>query len=670
MSRETLSIKKIFDSAFQHYQNGNLKEAEILFKKVLELIPNHFSSTFLLGTLSAQIKKYQTAKKLLEEAVEINPNNAEVHNNLGNVFYELNKYQEAESSYQKATKINPGYAEAYYNLGNVLHKLGKNQEAESSYQKAIKINPSYVEAHNNLGNVSQELDQHQEAISCYQKVIQINPNDVKAHNNLGKVFQKLNQFKEAIKCFQIAIGIEPNNLTSHWLSMNTFPIIYEKFKEINVYRKRFEASINKINQLLDLNLNYSKKQIIDALESSTNFYLHYQGRDNLKLQKKYAQLVERLTQRVYPQLHKERKKNVLSKYIKIGFVSSYFKKHSVSKTFKNWILKLESNLFKTYIYYAGKKVDQITNKIKEHADNFYSYTDVDQIINQIYKDNLDILIYLEIGMNPKMQILGSLRLVPIQCNTWGHPITSGLKNIDYYFSSQLMEEKYSQKHYTEKLINLPGIGVDYNHPDISTIKKPKILNKSNKIIFLNLQSLFKLLPQDDHIYIDILKKQPKSCFWFMEGEQNSITSIFKKRIFKLFQNHDLLFNEYFIFHPRCRQHIEFLGLIEQSDIILDSFNWSGCNTSFDAISLNKPIVTCPSRFMRGRHTYSFLKKLNIDETIANSKEDYVKIAIKLANDINFRNDISNKIKKNKNKLFNDDKPIRFLENFFKKIKKI
>ena len=92
MSRENLSIKEIFDSAFQHYQNGNLKEAEILFKKVLESIPNHFSSTFLLGTLSAQIKKYQAAKNFLEVAIEIEPNNAEVHNNLGNVFYELNKY--------------------------------------------------------------------------------------------------------------------------------------------------------------------------------------------------------------------------------------------------------------------------------------------------------------------------------------------------------------------------------------------------------------------------------------------------------------------------------------------------------------------------------------------------------------------------------------------------
>ena len=37
---------------------------------------------------------------------------------------------------------------------------------------------------------------------------------------------------------------------------------------------------------------------------------------------------------------------------------------------------------------------------------------------------------------------------------------------------------------------------------------PNILKKLNTTIFLNLQSLFKLLPQDDHIYLDILKKYP------------------------------------------------------------------------------------------------------------------------------------------------------------------
>ena len=106
---------------------------------------------------------------------------------------------------------------------------------------------------------------------------------------------------------------------------------------------------------------------------------------------------------------------------------------------------------------------------------------------------------------------------------------------------------------------------------------------------------------------------------------------------------------------------------KQSDIILDSLNWSGGNTSLEAVSLNKPIVTYPSNFMRGRHTYAILKILDINETIASSKKKYTEIAVKLGSDIKFRNFIINKIKKNKKKLINNNKPIRFFEEFIRKI---
>ena len=698
-NKKNLTTKETFTLAVQNHQKNNLQVAEKLYKETLKTNPNHIETIFLLGSLSAQTNNFDKAKKFFQKAIQINPNHVNAHNNLGNALKELGEYRKAIGCYEKAIQINPNYAKAHYNLGIVFKELGEQKKAIDCYQKAIQINPNHVnahnnlgmelkelgeyrkaigcyeraiqvnpnhvEAHNNLGIVLNELGEHQKAISCCEKAIQIQPNYVNARNNLGLILSELGEHQKAISCYEKAIHIEPNNLTSHWLSMNTFPIIYENLKEINHYRKRFENGIKKINQLLDTQLQYTKKQLINAINSSTNFYLHYQGGDVLELQKHYAHLVERVTHKIYQEFHKEIKIKQSIAFIKIGFISSFFTNHSVSKMYKNLIQKLDQKFFKRFVYYADNKFDHITNEIKQDADHFFSHTDVDQLINQISKDNLDVLLYLDIGMSPRIQILSSLRLAPIQCNTYGHPVTSGFKNIDYYFSSELMESQNSQKHYSEKLISLPGIGINYDSPNLSIIKKPNILNKSNATIFLNLQSLFKLLPQDDHIYLDILKKHSNCCFWFLQGEKNSITSIFKERISILFQKEGHAFEKYSYFHPRCGSE-EFLGLIEESDIILDSFNWSGGNTSLEAISLNKPIVTCPSGFMRGRYTYAILKILDIEETIASSKKEYIEIAVKLASDINFRNFIVNKIKKHKNKLFNDDKPVRFFEDVIRK----
>jgi predicted O-linked N-acetylglucosamine transferase (SPINDLY family) len=81
-------------------------------------------------------------------------------------------------------------------------------------------------------------------------------------------------------------------------------------------------------------------------------------------------------------------------------------------------------------------------------------------------DNLDILVFLDIGMTPITTQMAGLRLAPIQCLTWGHPITSGIPTIDYFLSSELMEPENCQTHYTEKLILLPKISICYPQPKL------------------------------------------------------------------------------------------------------------------------------------------------------------------------------------------------------------
>tara|TARA_X000000950_G_scaffold59629_1_gene72418 strand:+ start:255 stop:2363 length:2109 start_codon:yes stop_codon:yes gene_type:complete len=666
---ETLKANPYYEGAHNNLgillnQLGEYQKAISAYKKAIQIEPNNVAAYNNLGFVFYQLGEYQKAISSYENAIQIKPNYADVYYNLGNTLKKLGEHQKAITSYEKAIQINPNYADVYYNLGNTLKELGERQKAQNCYKKVIQINPNHYKAYNNLGSLFNELEEHEKAKNCYEKAIQINPNYVNAHNNLGNIFKKLGEHKKAKDCYEKSIKIEPGNLTSHWLSMNIFPVIYKNIEEIDQYKKNFVKSIKKVNLLLETQSKYSKKQLVNAINSSTNFYLHYQGGDVLKLQQNYADLIEQITQNIYQEFHKEITKNISSKNIKIGFVSSFFKNHTVCKLFKNWALKLDKKYFTRFVYYVGNKFDHTTNQIKQNVDYFFNHTDVDRLINQISKDNLDVLIYLDIGMKPIIQILSSLRLAPIQCNTWGHPVTSGFKNIDFYLSGELMEDQNSQRYYSEKLILLPNLGINYDFPNLANIKKPNILNKSNKTIFFNLQSLFKLLPQDDHIYLDILKKNSNCFFWFI-NKKNSVTSIFKDRISKLFKKEGYDFERYSYFHPKCSQE-EFLGLVEESDVILDSLNWSGGNTSLEAISLNKPIITYPTAFMRGRHTYGILKILDIQETIAISKKNYVEIAVKLASDNKFRKSIIDKIKKNKNKLFNDVEPLNSLEEVIRK----
>jgi predicted O-linked N-acetylglucosamine transferase (SPINDLY family) len=104
-----------------------------------------------------------------------------------------------------------------------------------------------------------------------------------------------------------------------------------------------------------------------------------------------------------------------------------------------------------------------------------------------------------------------------------------------------------------------------------------------------------------------------------------------------------------------------------SDVYLDTFTWSGGNTSLEAIACNLPIVTCPGEFMRGRHTDSFLKLLGVTDTIAKNEAEYIDIAVKLGIDKNWRNSISEMMSQNHHYLFDDQACIVGLEAFYKEV---
>ena len=196
MREEKLSIKQVFSLAVQHHQKGNFQDAERLYKKILQVNPDHFQSIGNIGVLAKQFKKYDVAKQLLLKALQINPQFSEAYYNLGTLYEELKDYQKAVTAYQKALQINPQNTEAHINLGNVYEVLGDHKKAISCYQKALQINPQFAEAHYNLGVVYKESEDYQKAVCCYEKALQINPQLVESHYNLMKIFEQTNNMQE------------------------------------------------------------------------------------------------------------------------------------------------------------------------------------------------------------------------------------------------------------------------------------------------------------------------------------------------------------------------------------------------------------------------------------------------------------------------------------------
>ncbi len=357
--------------------------------------------------------------------------------------------------------------------------------------------------------------------------------------------------------------------------------------------------------------------------------------------------------------------------LRIGFVSGFFRLHSNWKVpIKGWVENLDNKKFELYGYYTGKKKDFETGAARKSFHRFVEDVhSFDELCRTIRNDNLHILIYPEIGMNPTALRLAALRLAPVQCASWGHPDTSGLPTIDYYLSSDLMEPPDAENHYTEQLVRLPNLSVYYTPADMKTsdIHRDAFGLSQKSILYLCCQSLQKYLPQYDEIYPRIARRVGDCRFLLISHpESHSITEQFRSRISKAFSRAGLNSEDYLVFLPHLDPE-RYLAVNRLSDVFLDTIEWSGCNSTFEAIAHNLPVVTLPGGLMRGRHSAAILTMMGIKATIADTLDDYVELSVRLGQDSSWRKQISDKIASGKHLLYRDRTCISALEDFFEKV---
>jgi predicted O-linked N-acetylglucosamine transferase (SPINDLY family) len=144
--------------------------------------------------------------------------------------------------------------------------------------------------------------------------------------------------------------------------------------------------------------------------------------------------------------------------------------------------------------------DEVARGIRQSADEYVVLpAHVRRARQMIAERQLDILFYTDIGMDSYSYSLAFHRLAPVQCVTWGHPVTTGIPNIDYFLSSVLLEPDDADGHYTEHLVRLRGLPSYYYRPalPLQTRDRAYFALPADGHLYLCPQSLFKFHPDFD-----------------------------------------------------------------------------------------------------------------------------------------------------------------------------
>jgi CRISPR-associated protein Csy1 len=313
----------------------------------------------------------------------------------------------------------------------------------------------------------------------------------------------------------------------------------------------------------------------------------------------------------------------------------------------------------------------LTTQLRASSDHFVqSEESFLFFLKRIRADELDILVYPEIGMDRVVFLLAAMRLAPVQVCGWGHPVTPGHRSIDYFLSCAAMEPPDGQAHYNERLLLLPGIGTRYELPRLL----PAVAGKTradyqlpeDRHLYLFPQSLFKVHPANDRLLVKAMANDEQGILVMFAGQNQQITQKFVTRLSMAFAEQGLSPHGRVKILPAV-SHDDYKRINQLCDVMLDTLHWSGGNTSLDALAMGLPIVTLPGEFMRGRQTMAMLKLLGIEELIATSADEYLAIAHRLATESSYRREISQRILNRQDRLFDDPVPPKVFGRLLEKL---
>ena len=667
--QEILSADEALHRAVSLREQRRFAEAEHLVRDIIRRKPDNFDALHLLGVVLLQQGKNQEGIASLDSALSINPTSPDLLFNRGVALGKLNRPDEAVTSFDAALAFKPNYFEALYHRGEALRILKRPLEAIASYEKAIAINPDYAEGVFGYGHALGQLNRLEEALTIYKRAVGLKPDDAGGHKILGDLLKDLGKVDEAIESYEKAIALDPSYAEVKFaLCHAQLPIIYADESEISARRAKYQERLRALYD--EFNRKKPPRNLINGIGSTQPFYLAYQGCNDRDIQAIYGSLVCQVMAEKYPPATYSPPPKP-HESIRVGIISGFFRQHSNWKIpIKGWLTQLNRSRFQIFGYHTGTEKDAETDVAASYCDRFVQGPmSVDRWRHAILEDAPHALIYPEIGMDRMACQLAAQRLAPVQCNSWGHPETSGFPTIDYFLTSDLMEPIDGQTHYTEQLVSLPNLSIYYEPLDVrpEPISRATLGLKSSAFVYCCCQSIFKYLPQYDQILPRIAREVRNCQFVFIQYPKGKhVNTMFLKRLDRAFSAFGMRAADYCVVLPPLDAS-RFLATIGHCDIFLDSVGWSGCNSTLESLVYNLPIVTMAGSSMRGRHTMAILKMMSVAETIAETLDDYVSIAVRLARDEPWRMALKAKISAAKHLIYFDSACIMGLEQFLNSV---
>ena len=655
---KAIAIQPRNESAFRalgmlYNSTNNLEKAMKALGRCVEISPQYAQGWLALGLVQQRIERLDDAEYSYSQALQLHPRYVEALNNLATIKLARKDYDTTRSLLYRSLAEKPNHVDSYRTLARLYREVGVDAEALILLSRAVRIDPRATHAWNELGSIYRDMSDTPKSIAAYKKAVEVFPGNVDAKANLTCILSTDGSFEESRALCEELLTAQPDQMGVRFRKAIVIPAIMDSVEQIEESRAQI------LTELDDL-ANYPG-QVTDPLGQigATNFYLAYHGRNDREIQQKTAETLLKICPTldyIAPHIGKSRKPGK----IRIGVCSRHLSRHTIGVLWGEYFARLDRDRFEIYLFHTLPVFNGVPKALRDRVDREVRIPlRLDEARKIIANVELDVMYYTDIGMEPLTWFLSFARLAPVQAVTWGHPLTTGVPNMDYFVSSTHLEVADPSAHYSERCVRLPTLNTFYLRPELEvSLGRDHFGISDDSTLYVCPQTLFKLHPDIDGIFRRVLEGDPKGQLLLIEGTSAFHTTLIKERFNRTLSD---LMNR-IVICPR-QSHQGFLAMVNMADVMLDPIHFGGGSTTLQALSFGTPVVTLPSEFLRGRISNACYKQIGVDELIARDSEHYCQIALEVGKNDQYRADLRAVLKEKCGVLYDNANVITEFEQF-------
>lgn len=665
------------------YQSGDAGQARRHLEQALRLEPDNALMHSNLALILQKLGDLDAAECHGRRAVALDPALADAHNNLGNVLKAKGLTDEAIGQCRAATTADPDNPLFLVNLGSLLQLQGLREQAEEAYRRALAFAPAWAPLHANLGALYLEAKRYQEAETTLHQALTLTPDDSEVLNNLGLVMQGQGRLEEALEWFRRAIGKDPRHAGAH----SNLGLVLEEMGESEQAILAYEQAVacnpefypahqNLLGILVGLGqvdrahplacalLERPHAEIalpvaIDVFGQACDFKRRARAwrvfDDRWRAGRiAPATLAKALFSGNYESdLSEERlfdyhrawgkwvesrapvtevmgvRSRSPGERLRVAYLSPDFRQHPVGYFIQHVIAAHDRARFEVFCYSNARKRDDLTDFIRAHTDRFTTvagHSD-EALARAVRDDGVDILVDLAGHTSGNRLPVLVLRPAPLQMTWIGYLNTTGLSGVDYRISDPYADPE-ERVLGTERLLRLPECFLSFGGFPAGAVDPLPACLRHGHVTFASFNNLMKLTAPAVRLWADILKRVDGSRLVVMAVGAGSQTV--RAHLSAELAGHGVDPERLVLEESLSREaYFDFHNAI---DVMLDSFPYNGGTVTCGALWMGVPVVTYVGPAHRQRVSYSLLKNVGLDETIAWDDRQYVETAVRLAGD--------------------------------------